>query len=103
MPRRSAFLGLLFFAVCALVVPSTASAGSAELAVTSLALPEGKQTKEFERTVRSALMRAARSFKFGKSKRVEVTVRLKEFTVTEEEGLVRVTCTLIGRLKGGGT
>jgi hypothetical protein len=104
--RSTSFLSwaLLVLAALALVVarPSVAFAKT-ELVVTDLSVPEDRQSKEFEKLVRTIIQRAAKPLDFGHSKRVEITVRLTEFKIESDEDLVRVTCTLVVRLKGGGT
>jgi hypothetical protein len=49
------------------------------------------------------LHRSAKPLSFGHGQRVEVSVRLTELTIEQEDDVIRVTCTLIGRLKGGGS
>jgi hypothetical protein len=103
LARRMRVFALVLFAVVAAAALPRVALAKAELAVTSVKLPEDHKSKEFEKIVRSAISRAAKPLNFGSSKRVEITVRVTEFTIETTDDLVRVTCTLVGRLKGGGT
>src|SRR4051812_27860799 len=108
MPARrpSSFLVwwlLVLAALAAFVARPSVAHAKTELVVTDLSLPDDRQSKEFEKLVRVTINRAAKPLDFGHAKRVEVTVRLTEFAVETSEDLVRVTCTLVVRLKGGGT
>jgi hypothetical protein len=64
-------------------------------------------TKERDRRLKLAVRRlAAQSAKhldFGKQGKVQVTILIKELTIEESDDVVRVTCTLVGKLEGGGS
>lgn len=66
-----------------------------------------KVSKERARQVKSAVRRAAQSAQkhldFGQHGRLELTIVIKELSFEESDGLLRVSCTLVGRLKGGGS
>lgn len=58
--------------------------------------------KRVRRTVRNHASHAAAKLDFGARGRVTLTLVIKELEVIETDGLVRVTCTLVGKLNGGG-
>jgi hypothetical protein len=94
---------------CALVVPVALpkiASAKTEISITSFKTPElGKPgaRESIEKTFRRALYKASKGYKFGSFKRLGVTMRLTEYSVQHSDGLVRISCTLIGRLDGGGT
>jgi len=59
--------------------------------------------KRLKTMVRRLAYHAAKHLDFGKSRRVEVSFLVKELKIEEQDGLLRVTCTLVGKLKGGGS
>lgn len=59
--------------------------------------------KQVGREVRRAAQRASKSLDFGGMKRVEVRFEIVELEIQTTDELVRVTCTIVGRLRGGGT
>ncbi|MFO0550695.1 MAG: hypothetical protein U0271_20035 [Polyangiaceae bacterium] len=69
--------------------------------------PHEEVTKEREKQVRTKVRRlaaaSAKHLDFGKKGKVEVSFVVKELTVTTEGDVIRVTCTLLGKLKGGGS
>lgn len=85
-----------------LVLPAGAAHATARVDITELTLP-GEADAKLEKTLRTLLHKAARPLNFGSGKRVEVSVKLTELTIEESGDLIRVTCTLVGRLKGGGS
>ncbi len=62
-----------------------------------------KREKEVGREVRRAAQRASKSLDFGGMKRVEVRFEVVELEIHTTDELVRVSCTIVGRLRGGGT
>ena len=62
-----------------------------------------KGQKRIARTIRRQAHRAAKHLDFGVKGRVEVTFLVRDIQVVEEDDVVTVTCTLVGRLKGGGS
>jgi hypothetical protein len=59
--------------------------------------------KHVGREVRRAAQRTAKALDFGGMKRVEVSFEVVELDVQVSDDLVRVSCTIVGRLRGGGT
>jgi hypothetical protein len=104
--KPTSLFGWMFVAISLLLLAAASprvALAKTDVVVTDLKLPEDRSSKEFEKSVRSALSKAAKPLDFGHVKRVEITVRLTEFSIETSDELVRVTCTLVGRLKGGGT
>lgn len=102
MKRWSKMVLALGFALLFAVGSPSLAHASARVDITELAMP-AESTAKLEKTLRTLLHRAAKPLNFGGGKRIEVTVRLVELSVEESSDVVRVTCTLVGRLKGGGT
>ncbi|MFO0615325.1 MAG: hypothetical protein U0414_22215 [Polyangiaceae bacterium] len=94
-----ALLGALLLVIAS---PRVAFAKKAEFALTKLEVPDDT-TADFEKRLRRLIRSTADHLDFGKSKRVEASLRLKEFKVEVTDELVRVTATLVGRLTEGGT
>lgn len=72
----------------------------------TLAKPEPNhraREKQVGRQVRSAAHKAAKSLNFGDKKRVEVSFEVLELSVEQQGDVVRVSCTILGKLRGGGT
>lgn len=64
----------------------------------------GKQRSSYvTRMVRRFAQQSAKHLDFGKTRRAQLTFLVKELKIEETDGLVRVTCTLVGTLKGGGS
>jgi hypothetical protein len=62
-----------------------------------------KREKEVGREVRRAAQRSSKSLDFGGMKRLELSFEVVELDVQTTDELVRVSCTIVGRLRGGGT
>ncbi len=101
MKRWLALVSLLATLVL-VIVHAPAAMASATVDITELSLP-GEADAKLEKQLRTLLHKAARPLDFGRGKRVEITVKLVELTVEESDDVLRVTCTLVGRLKGGGS
>jgi hypothetical protein len=99
---RIAALFVVLLGVIGLAIAPRPAYAKAELSITKLELPENTSA-DLEKKLRKLLKQTASHLDFGKSKKVEVAIRLKEFTIETSDDLVRVTATLVGRLKGGGT
>ncbi len=63
--------------------------------------------KERDRHVRTTIRRlashSAKHLDFGKHGKVEVTLIVKELTIEQGPDVLRITCTLVGKLAGGGS
>lgn len=80
----------------------------AKVEIVAVELTQGvTSTKARDKHVMTAVRRmanqAAKHLDFGKQGRVEVKLVVKELSLIEADGVLRVTCTLVGRLKGGGS
>ncbi len=110
-PRLSRSLKALIGLVVALTItlgfvrPADARA-KVDVAVVELS-SSASSSKDRDRrltaTVRRLAQQSAKHLDFGKSGRVEVSFLVKELKIVEVDGLLRVTCTLVGKLKGGGS
>lgn len=58
--------------------------------------------KKVRRAVRNHASHAAGKLDFGARGKITLTLVIQELEVVETDGLVRVTCTLVGKLNGGG-
>jgi hypothetical protein len=92
------------FALVALLgISSLASEASAATTVeiAEVSVPASDGQKKAEKRLRSALRQAAKEVDFGKTKSVTIRAKVTEWKVEEHGDVVRVTCTLVGRLEGG--
>lgn len=64
---------------------------------------EKKDQKRIATTIRRQAHRTAKHLDFGVKGRVEITFVVSDIQVVEEDDVVTVTCTLVGRLRGGGS
>ncbi len=84
---------------CAMGAPSRAFA-RAEVEITRVQLPEGEGAKKTKQ-VRRLLATAAKRAQFGKAKKVRIQATVTELEVVEQGDVVKVRCTMVGRLEGG--
>lgn len=96
---RRAWIATVLAAGVALALPATAEA--ADVVLTEVLVPEGPEAKATAKLVRRLLGASAKRAKWGKATRARIRVRVAELDVTEEDGVLRVTCTMSGRLEGG--
>lgn len=109
MARRAlaTLLTLLAFVLSTLALPATSFAKN-RVEIARVEIPVGvSQGKERDNQVARSIRRLAHAslahLDFGKNK-VEVTIVVKELVIEQiSDELIRVRCTLIGKLKGGGT
>jgi hypothetical protein len=64
-------------------------------------VPEGQDAARRTKIFKQALVQAARHASFGKAKAVALSVRITELTVEQHDDVLRITCTAMGRIKGG--
>ena len=106
MPRLLSSIGgwiaIAALSVGAVAVSPEIALAKTDLTVTEVKLPDEHASKEIERSVRAAIAHAAKSARFGSAKHIEMAIHLIEVSVDEVDGIVHVTCTLSGKLKGGG-
>src|SRR5579862_9492823 len=109
---RSALAALLFSSAIALV-PGPASAAwiagetgpverrGAKIEWTRIDVPEGEGAVRLARALRKELDEAARRADFGGEPRVRASARLVELSWERDADVLRVRCTILGRLDGG--
>jgi hypothetical protein len=61
------------------------------------------EEKRVGREVRRAAQRAAKALDFGGHRRVEVRLEVTELEVVQQGDVLRVSCTIVGKLRGGGS
>jgi hypothetical protein len=64
-------------------------------------VPEGQDAARRAKIFKQALVQAARHASFGKAKAVALSVRITELTVERHDDVLRITCTAMGRIRGG--
>lgn len=93
-------MAALVAAAATAAFPGVAEAKT-DVVVTDVEVPEGKDAKATTKLVRRALGSSAKRAQWGKVRKVRVKVRVVELDVVEDDGVVRVSCTLSGRIEGG--
>jgi hypothetical protein len=104
MRRFHRSLSAMFFAaVAAVSLPNIATAGpKADVQWTKVEAPA--TTKDGERLAKSLqklLKEASRKADFGKSGKVLLRARITEYVVEQRGDVMRIRCTVIGKLEGG--
>ena len=86
---------------------SEASAKPAKVDVAAVEFKDESTKKQTQKRIGTAIRRqahkAAKHLDFGVRGRVEITFLVRDITTVEEDGVMSITCTLVGRLKGGGS
>jgi hypothetical protein len=108
---RRLFLGTIAgaFVAVATSAPRTALAKTkAKVEIVDTSWPSaGTETKarvkSVLRTLRRQASASATHLDFGERAKVRLSLVIKELTLTEEEGLIRISCAVVGKLEGGGT
>jgi hypothetical protein len=67
----------------------------------SVDVPDRDDGPRVQKLLKQALGKAAKKADFGKAKAVRLTARVVEMTTEERGDVVRITCTVIGRIVGG--
>lgn len=105
--RRLVRAGLLALGLLAAGLrPATAraggnAAGKASVQWARVDVPEGNDAARLQKLFKRALSDAVKKASFGKGKTVLLTARVQDLTVEEHRDVVRITCTVIGRVVGG--
>jgi hypothetical protein len=92
----------LVAAACALGALGGAPAAAyakPEVKIVDVQLPEGEDAKK-TKMVRRLLASAARRAQFGDAKSVRITARVTELELVEQGDVLKVRCTMVGRLEG---
>ena len=65
------------------------------------ALGQGKDADRHGRMLKGLLAQATKKADFGKAERVVLIARLVEFTAEQRGDVLRLSCTIVGRVDGG--
>jgi hypothetical protein len=106
LPRRSFLLALSAALGASLAVPAVATA-KAKVEVKTVewktaSKADAARQKRLSLEIRRAAQRAAKGLDFGKTGRVELSFTVVEVSREDLGDVVRVSCTLVGRVAGGG-
>lgn len=96
-------LALFVFLGAALAVPTVADArGKAQVEWKDVDAPSGPDEARLERTLRKLLVKASKKASFGDiSGKVKVSARVTELAWEDKGDVVRLSCTVVGRIEGG--
>lgn len=86
--------------VFALATPP-AAAGTTRVRWTKVEVRAGDDAARVGRTLEKLLVRASRKAKWGKGDRLELTARVTKLVWEERDDVLRVTVTVVARIKGG--
>ncbi len=62
-----------------------------------------QRVKAVERSVRRHAAAAMKHLKFGEAGKARVTITIRDLQVIEDGDVLRMSCTLVGKLEGGGS
>jgi hypothetical protein len=93
----------LALAVAATLAPASDAFARPKATVewTRVDAPEGKEGDRIARALRNLLKEASRKADFGKSGKVALRARITEYVVEKRGDVLRIRCTVIGRVVGG--
>ena len=104
MRRSHRWLSAIFFAaITAFSSPDVANAGpKADVQWTKVEAPKtAKDGERLAKNLQKLLKEASRKADFGKSGKVLLRARITEYVVEQRGDVMRIRCTVIGRLEGG--
>jgi hypothetical protein len=102
MSRLRLLLVSVALAAGLLGAPSPAHAeGRTKVTWTRIDVPATEGAATLEKTLKKLLDKAARKASFGKTKSVDLAVKVTELTSEQKGDVHRVTCTIVGRIPGG--
>jgi hypothetical protein len=81
--------------------PAAHADGKSKIAWVRVDLPEGQDSARLQKLLKHALGQAAKKANFGKAKTVALSARVVELTTEEHGDVLRITCTVMGRVIGG--
>lgn len=84
----------------ATATPAAASPPS-KVEWTKVDVPDRIDAPKLEKTLRALLAQASKKADFGRGKHVVLRARVVEFTSEEHGDVLRMSCTLVGRVEGG--
>jgi hypothetical protein len=97
--RSWSWLAAVALAASMLSAPASALARP-KVEWASIEVPHGDEAARRVKVLRTALEQAARKANFGKAKSVTLSAKVVEFTVERRGEILRVTCTVLGRVQG---
>jgi hypothetical protein len=103
MRRITRWGALIAIGLAALVVaPPTAHAGGKpKVEWLRVDVPDGQDAARLQKLLKKALTQAAKKANFGKAKSVTLSARVVELSTEERGDVLRITCTVMGRVVGG--
>jgi hypothetical protein len=81
--------------------PAAALGGKPKIEWVRVDVPEREDSARLQKLVKLALGQAAKKANFGKAKAVALSARVVELTTEEHGDVLRITCTVMGRVVGG--
>lgn len=100
LSRRRCLAAALAAAATLALAPSAAQAAT-DVIITEVGVPDGPEAKGTAKMVRRLLTSAAKRAHFGEVSRVKLSAKLTELELVERDGVLRVRCTMVGRVEGG--
>jgi hypothetical protein len=103
MRRVTRWAGLLalFAAALAIAPPAHAAGSKPKIEWARVDVPAVEGAPRLQKLLKKALDQATKHANFGKVKSVSLSARVTELTVEERGGVLRITCTAMGRVVGG--
>ncbi len=93
---------LIAVGLATLGAPAAAHAGGkSKIEWVRVDVPEREDSARIQKLLKQALGKAAKKANFGKTKTVALSARVMEMTTEEHGDVLRVTCTVMGRVIGG--
>ena len=84
-----------------LVEPAAYARGKSKVEWVRVDVPEREDGARVQKLLKQALAQAAKKANFGKGHTVSLTARVVELNVEERGDVLRMTCTVMGRVVGG--
>jgi hypothetical protein len=81
--------------------PAAASGGKPKIEWVRVDVPEREGSARLQKLVKKALGQAVKKANFGKAKAVALSAPVVEMTTEERGDVLRITCTVMGRVIGG--
>lgn len=103
MRRVTTWAAAVVLGVAAILsTPAPALAAKPKIDWARIEVPEGREAARLTKVLKDALKHAAKRADFGKAtKTVSLSARVVEMKTEQEGDVLRVTCTLVGRVTGG--
>jgi hypothetical protein len=101
MRRLTLWAALAAFGLSTGLAPREAEAAKAKVEWAAVDVREGDDAARVQKLLRQELGKAVKKVDFGKAKTVRLTARVVELTEEEHGDVLRITCTVMGRIVGG--